>query len=322
MDPRRRTASIAPIAARARRGALPFLVLALVSLLVGSACVTPRVDDPPLAIEIHVTGLRHDERLELRDRVCALEGVTDCLLVDVPAPEPSGGRKSRKREQAPPPPSPEARITFSYRGSLGSLRWRIAQLPHPGLEALRADARLGYRGFDNKAPTITIVEPRDGTVTSSRSIQVVVRVPDVDLAAVDIGDEGASKSGDTLVATVEDLRDGENAIVVKATDQAGNVGEATIRVIVDTTPPDLQVEVQILSYEKALVRGKVGSDCEKLTIDGQDVNRDLFGAFEKEVRVDPDKSTTEIVAVDAYGNAKKLRRSVKIASPMSEHSMK
>lgn len=283
---------------------------------VGSGCVTPRLDEPPLSMEIYVTGLRQDERLELRDRVCGLEGVSDCLLVE-PPPSP---RKRRKRDQAPPPPSPEARITFSYRGSLGNLRWKISQLPHPGLEALRADVRLGYRGFDNKAPSITVVDPAPGTVTPKTEVRVAVRVPDVDLATVEIGDEDAVPDGDVLAASVVDLKEGENHIVVKATDQAGNVAQADVVVVVDTTGPALEVEVQILAYDKALVRGKVGSDTEKLTVDGQEVSRDLFGAFEKEVAVDPDKSMTEVVAVDEHGNARKIRRSVKIASPLSSES--
>jgi hypothetical protein len=292
--------------------------LACLLVVIGAACVTPRLDDPPLAMEIVVTGLREDERIELRDRVCALEGVSECLLVEPPPPPPKKGRK--KDAAPPPPPSPEARITFSFRGSLGNLRWRIQQLPHPGLEPSRADVRLSYRGFDNKAPSIEIVEPVPGFTTSQKSVKVVVRVPDVDLAHVDIGDEDAVAEGDRLAATVQELREGENPIVVKATDQAGNTREATVLVNVDTTAPELEVEVQILAYDKALVRGKASSDAEKITIDGRDVNRDLFGAFEKEVAVDPDKSMTEIVAVDAHGNARKIRRSVKIASPMSKDS--
>lgn len=296
---------------------VPAVVAALALAGVSGGCATPRLDDPPLSMEIYVTGLRQDERLELRDRVCALDGVSDCLLVE---PPPSARRRGRKRDQAPPPPAPEARITFSYRGSLGNLRWRISQLPHPGLEALRADVRLGYRGFDNKAPTITIVAPPSGEPTAKTHARVVVRVPDVDLAAVEIGDEDAVREGEDIVATVTELKEGENPIVVKATDQAGNVAEATVTVVVDTTPPAFEVEVEVLAYDKAVVRGKADKDCEKLTVDGLEVKRDLFGAFEKEIAVDPDKTVAEVVCADELGNARKIRRSVKIASPMSDQS--
>ena len=294
----------------------PLLPVAL--LLVG--CATPRLDDPALAVEIVVTGLRQDERAELKERVCALENVSECLLVEAAVEETPARKRKRKRDAAPPPPAPEARITFSYRGSLGVLRHQISQLPHPGLEPARADVRLGYRGFDNKAPSIELLEPQDGVVIAQKSIWVRTRVPDVDTAAVTIGDEDAVRSEDEFTATVTELHEGENPIVVRATDQAGNAKETTLRVNVDTTPPAMEVEVQILAYDKALVRGKVAGDVEKITVDGRPVERDLFGSFEKEVAVDPDKTYAEIVAEDAYGNAKKIRRSVKVASPMSDES--
>lgn len=294
----------------------------------GLGCATPRLDDPPLAVEIVVTGLRTDERAELKSRVCELDGVSDCLLVEnaVAAQQAEdagngGKRKSkRKKDAAPPPPSKEARLTFSYRGSLGNLRYRISQLPHPGLEPARADVRLGYRGFDNKPPNIELLEPQDGIVIAQKQTWVRVRVPDVDTAAVTIGEEDGVKNGDEFSATVQDLHEGENPIVIRATDQAGNPKETTVTVVVDTTAPALEVEVVILAYDKALVKGKVAGDVDKLTIDGRDVSRDLFGTFEKEVAVDPDKSMVEIIAADAFGNAKKIRRSVKVASPMSDAS--
>jgi hypothetical protein len=305
------------------------VVVALAAAFVAfgiAGCATPRLDDPPLAVEIVVTGLRTDERTELKQRVCELDGVSDCLLVEhaVAAQEnedTGGKRKSkRKKDAAPPPPSQEARLTFSYRGSLGSLRYRISQLPHPGLEPARADVRLGYRGFDNKPPSIELLEPQDGVVIATKQSWVRVRVPDVDTAAVTIGEEDGVRSGDEFSATVQDLHEGENAIVIRATDQAGNPKETTVNIVVDTTAPALEVEVVILNYDKALVKGKVAGDVEKLTVDGRDVARDLFGTFEKEVAVDPDKSMVEIIAADAFGNAKKIKRSVKVASPMSDSS--
>lgn len=296
------------------------LVLALLAGALG--CATPRLDDPALAVEISVAGLRQDERVELRDRVCALEDVSECLLMQDRPPPESPSKKKRTKDAAPPPPSPEARITFSYRGSLGVLRHRISQLPHPGLEAARADVRLSYRGFDNKAPFIELLEPADKVVIAQKTVWVRTRVPDVDTAAVTIGEEDGARSTDEFSATVAELHEGDNAIVIRATDHAGNARELTVHVAVDTTPPALEVEVVILAYDKAMVRGKVAGDVEQLTIDGREVTRDLFGTFEKEVAVDPDKSTCDIVAVDAYGNAKKIRRSVKIASPMSDASAK
>ena len=308
------------------------LALAVPVIAIGVGCATPRLDDPGLSVEIDATGLRQDEREVLRDGVCAIDGVSKCELVGSPAPAAAGpadkGAKGKRRssqnrsEPGPPPSSPEAKITFQYRGSLGELRWKISALPHPGLEAKAAGVVLGYRGFDNKAPDIEIKEPADKTVVTSSSIHVVARVADVDTAEVKIGGRSTEKAGDLYSVQIETLKEGENPIAVKATDTAGNAGEKSVVVIVDTTPPDLQVEVDVLAYDKAVVRGKVGADASKITVDGRDVSRDLFGAFEREVAVDPDKSFVEIIAVDEHGNTKKIKRSVKIASPMSDQSAK
>lgn len=303
---------------RATEGLLMRALLVLPLLAV--ACATPRLDDPPLTMEMVVVGLRPDERAELRERVCAMEGVSDCQMLEEPTPAPTGKKKGKKREStAPPPPSPEARYTFSYRGSLGHLRYLIQQLPHPGLEAQRAEVQLGYRGFDNKAPSIEVLEPAADHISSEPTATIVVRVPDVDTAAVDIGEEDGVPEGDRYRATVTELPEGESKLTIKATDHAGNVGEVTLKLVVDTTPPELEVEVQILAYDKAIVRGKV-KDAVKLTIDGREVPVDLFGSFQKEVAVDPDVSYTEIVAVDERNNARKIKRSVKIASPLSADS--
>lgn len=289
-------------------------------LLLTVACATPRLDDPPLAMEMVVVGLRPDERAELRDRLCAMEGVSDCKLVEEPPPSAPARKKGKKRDSdAPPPPSREARYTFHYRGSLGNLRWRIQQLPHPGLEAQRAEVQLGYRGFDNKAPSIEILEPAAEQVFSVPEATVVVRVPDVDTAAVEIGDEDGAQDGDRYRATLKELPEGESSVTIKATDHAGNAAEVPLKLVVDTTPPELTVEVEVPAYDKAVVRGKV-KDAAKLTIDGRDVPIDLFGNFQKEIAVDPDVSYVEVVAVDARGNARKIKRSVKIASPLSADS--
>jgi L-aminopeptidase/D-esterase-like protein len=92
-----------------------------------------------------------------------------------------------------------------------------------------------------------------------------------------------------------------------------------VHVFVDTVPPDLQVEVKILAYDKAVVSGKV-KDAAKVVVDGKPVDVDLFGGFSRDVAVDPDKSMLEVIATDALGNQKKIKRSAKIASPLSGDS--
>lgn len=291
---------------------VPVLALFLLSVV---GCAHARLDTPPLQLTIVVTGLREDERVLLKDQVCKLEGVKDCALV-VDAPPPDSGKKKKR---AAPPPSPEAKIALTYQGSLGELRHKIASLPHPGLEAQAASVTLGYRGFDNLAPTITVEGPKDGLVLADKMVAVSVVVPEPDIAEVEIaGNEALPQSGGRYSGDAE-LKDGDNAIVIKATDAAGNAREAVVHVFVDTVPPQLEVEVKILAYDKAVVSGKV-KDAEKVLVDGKPIDIDMFGGFTREVRVDPDKSMLEIVATDQFGNTTKIRRSAKIASPMGSET--
>jgi len=316
-----------------------------------SGCATTRVLDPPLVVTISVTGLRDDERELLRDQVCALEGVKDCTLVDVeppppprvettaPKPEPKRKRKrgkgKRKGElksesvgdvtitvgddiaEAPPKtPTAEARVMFGYRGSLGELRHQIASLPHPGLEARTALVTLGYRGFDNLAPTVAITEPTEGTRLNEKKVVVTANVPDIDLATVEIDGEIVPPEPGGIYSSEPELLEGENIILVRATDRAGNATEARVTVVVDTTPPAMEVEVLILPDDKVLVKGNV-KDADSVTINGKPVSVDLFGRFERQIPTDPDTVNVEIEAKDTMGNAVKIIRTTLVASPMS-----
>jgi hypothetical protein len=278
-----------------------------------ASCAHPRLDDPPLDVTLVVTGLRQDERTLLRDQVCSVDGATQCQLVD---DAPPAGKKRRKGD-APPPPSREAKIRLTYQGSLGELRYKIKALPHPGLEAQIAQVTLGYRGFDNLAPTINVEGPKDGLQIADKRVGVVVVVPDPDVAQVIIaGNEALPQSGGRYAADA-DLQEGDNPIAIKATDSAGNVRESILHVVVDTTPPALEVQVDVLAYDKAVVTGRV-KDAAKVTIDGREVEIDLFGGFKRDISVDPDKAMVDVIAVDALGNQRKIRRSVKIPSAMSD----
>ncbi len=68
----------------------------------------------PLAVEVHVGGLRADEQAALKDTLCTLRGVETCDF---------------KKEAR------EAVYTLHYRGSLHVLQREIAAIPHPGLTA-------------------------------------------------------------------------------------------------------------------------------------------------------------------------------------------
>lgn len=264
------------------------LASGVVVLAVLAGCAHARLDDPPLAMELSATGLKEDERELLRGQLCALEGVSECDMAH---------KKSTTT------------VRFLFRGSLGNLRHRIAQLPHPGLEPKTAAARLEYDGFDNLAPSIAPLEPEAGKVLTYKRVMISVEVPDKDTAEVLIGDAKATQADGAWRSAIE-LVEGDNRVRVLAKDDAGNERELFLPIVIDTTPPALEVMVTAQPNDTSLVEGQV-SDAALVEVDGQPVGLDLFNKFRVEVRRDPDKQSVTVVAKDEHGNEVSQRRSLK-----------
>lgn len=261
---------------------------AVVLLLLTTACAHGRVDDPPLGMELKVSGLKEDERALLEEQLCALPNVSACE------------RRSHKNETT---------LRFTYRGSLGELRGRIAQFPHPGLTPEEATAQLRYGGFDNLAPTLVPLGPDPKQVLTKKSARFRVEVPDADVAEVRFADKKGKRDGAVFEATVP-LEEGDNRVLAVARDEAGNERELALSVRVDTTPPVLEVRVEQQEGDAVLVAGKVESGA-VLEVDGRPLAVDLFGNWQVEVRPDPDKRTVEVVARDEHGNEVRQRRALK-----------
>ncbi len=93
---------------------------------------------------------------------------------------------------------------------------------------------------DSIAPTVAIDSPLDGALVSSNSITVSGTVNESG-TTVTVNGQSASVSGLGYSATVA-LVEGSNAIVAVASDLAGNAGQATVTVTLDTSiPPDPSV---------------------------------------------------------------------------------
>lgn len=260
-------------------------------LLFASGCATtPRLDDPPLAMQMHVTGLKEAEQELLEEQLCAVEGVSDC-----------------KREHD----KGKTTISYTYRGSLGSLRHQVSIFPHPGLEVKAASAVLEYEGFDNLAPKIEPLEPDPEAVLTSKDVTFAVRVPDKDVAEVTIGGEKADQDGEEFIKTLQ-LAEGTVEVPVIAKDGDGNETERYMKATVDTMPPDL--EFTLAAKEDAedvyIVSGKLEAGA-KLKVGNKEVSVDLFGNWSAEVRWDPDQRTVTITATDAHGNEVTQRRELK-----------
>lgn len=272
--------------------AFAFAIIATVTALVPGAasCASlpfgareQQAAEPPLAVEVRVAGLRNDERDGLKESLCKIGGVVGCEM---------------KQAQG------EAVYTLQYRGSLHGLQNEIARIPHPGLRAEEVKATLRFSGFDNKPPTLAVLSPKDGTV-SSPDVEVIVEAPDKDTARVEVGGKAATRQRQGIYAARVTIGEGANTIPIRAVDEAGNEATASLSLTVDTTPPDVTATVKVV-VEGSVERGSA------VFVDGQPVSVDLLGNWRIELVVKRGQKTVEIVAIDANGNKKTEQRSIGI----------
>lgn len=94
---------------------------------------------------------------------------------------------------------------------------------------------LGSAGADTTPPVITITAPQNNAITN-QPIATVTGTVDDPSAVVVVNGIAAPLSGNTFTATLT-LVEGSNTITATATDPAGNVGTASVTVVLDTTLP-------------------------------------------------------------------------------------
>jgi len=249
----------------------------------GLTPTTVGAEEPPLAVEIHVSGLRADDQAALKDSLCALSGVLSCEV---------------KKEAR------EATYTLQYRGSLHVLQNEIAHLEHPGLTAQEVKASLRFQGFDNQPPTLAILSPGAGTLMKPE-VEVVVEAKDTDVARVEVAGRPAARQRPGIYVARLTLAEGQNTLAVVATDEAGNQANASVDVVLDTTPPDMTASVKVV-VEGQVERGSA------VFVDGQPVPVSLLGGWRVEVVVKKGQRTVEIVAIDANGNKRIEQRPIGI----------
>lgn len=211
--------------------------------------------------------------------------------------------------------------------SLSAPRGFRAQVPiTDGTTALTATARdaAGNAGTalvtvrtDSVAPTVVIDTPAPGLVTKETSVHVEGRATDasgiatvtVDGQPVPVGSDGS------FAAHVPLGGEGEQAIAVVATDNAGNAAPASVSVTVDRTPPTFAFASPaagaLLGTQPVLTQGTVEDPhLEAVTVDG--VTATVTGlAWQALVAgLDDGPHAFAAVARDTAGNEATLTRSV------------
>jgi hypothetical protein len=104
------------------------------------------------------------------------------------------------------------------------------------------------------------------------------------------------------------LSEGPNDVVLDASDAFGNTTSRSVRIYVDSTPPDLRLDdvPRQTADTSVLISGVVfdaGSGISIVTVDGVEVPVAADGSFTTEVRLAPGKNTSTVTATDARGNA-------------------
>ena len=90
---------------------------------------------------------------------------------------------------------------------------------------------------DSSAPTVVITQPGMGSVVGSTAVDVAGSASDPHLATVTVNGVAASQTGGTFLAPQVPLAEGENTLVATATDTAGNSGDASVTVVLDSEAP-------------------------------------------------------------------------------------
>jgi RHS repeat-associated protein len=144
--------------------------------------------------------------------------------------------------------------------AIGTLTPPLTDGPHPLTASIQdtagnpASTATAFR-VDTAAPQVVIVSPAAGEYTSGTSILVTGGV--VDASSVTVTVNGVAAAVDAqggFAATVPVGSGPTEAILVRATDAAGNVGQASVTVGVDRTNPAISITGPA---EGAYVRGPV-----------------------------------------------------------------
>lgn len=173
--------------------------------------------------------------------------------------------------------------------------------------------------LDPTAPELKITSPKEGELVASKQVHLIGRVADSVSSVTSLKINGIrvvpTASGDFAALFALNI-EGENRFDFIATDQAGNHASASLTVIRDTVPPDLQL-VQpaegLYTDEPTVTLTGTASDrgTAAVSIMVDDVSVPLKdGRFKTVVSLKEGENALQLTATDAAGNVKTLSRRV------------
>lgn len=187
--------------------------------------------------------------------------------------------------------------TFDFDGDIKRLQRAIEAIEYPGLRRQRVVANLQYLGYDNRGPILALISPNKDEIITETSVEFVVEVKDTDVSEVTVNGTPAKEQKPGFYHASVDLPEGEQQVELVARDEAGNETKETVKLNIDTTPPELEATV------KVVVEGKTEAGSE-VYVDGTKAEVNMFGAWRVEMQVKKGQKTVEVVAIDKAGNKK------------------
>jgi hypothetical protein len=165
--------------------------------------------------------------------------------------------------------------------------------------------------IDKTPPDIVFTSHTDGQVVAAAA-QTLIGSTGSD-ATMTLNGEAVTVGGNGAFTKALTLTEGENVIKAKAVDVAGHMAEAEIVIILDTTPPTINVyspyEGMKTTEKTVTVQGSTepGSS---VTVDGEAVSVDEYGAFTATVELEIGDADIVVKATDPQGNVGEMTKHV------------
>jgi hypothetical protein len=183
--------------------------------------------------------------------------------------------------------------------------------------------------LDRFSPTLTVLAPRDGLNTKVTNIDVEGDVEEgaeitvsVYRPNTDLINETIEPKPDGTFSHSVDLEEGENTIVVSATDGAGNKAQVTRKVYLDTTAPPCDIifppNGHVTNENIIEVRG-TAEPTATLYLNGKQIFNS--GTIQREVSLNEGDNIIELKVIDAIGNEYKHRVTVTLDTTAPEITM-